>query len=355
MDEFSTTNDMNTSATGDVSYYVMMVMELALTNILAPVITLIGIFSNFLTVFIFIKLGLKDGVTVSLCLLSIFDLIFYLFNLLTLILLLVKKLTGSWSVDPLTIVLFLVPYHRMFYDLANLITCYIAVARCCCVVMPLQFKHTFSKYKTWGIISAIFLFFCAEYFPLFVTQRLSEQFYPNLNQTKIEIVYSANRDNLVKILMDILNRNVLLVLTFLVCLVCLLIITHGLQKASMFRNSVKTGVESSQKTKTNKHGGLSSSDLQVIKGISVVLLVSTTCNLPVILTSLSRLLVPDLSVGKRYSNTYFLVTNISNFILAVSGSCYWLVYYKFNSRYRRTLLAVLGYSKGMQHSVTSSD
>ncbi|XP_059164835.1 uncharacterized protein LOC131947625 [Physella acuta] len=355
MEDFSNNNDMNTNASGDASYYVMKVMELALTNILAPVITLIGVFSNILTVFVFIKLGLKDGVTVSLCLLSVFDLIFYLFNLVTLILLLVKKLTGSWSVDPLTIVLFLVPYHRMFYDLANLVTCYIAVARCCCVVMPLQFKYTFSKYKTWAVIGVISLFFCAEYFPLFVTQRLSEQYYPSLNLTKIEIVYSANRENLVKILMDILNRNVLLVLTFLVCFICLLIITHGLRKASIFRNSVKTGAESGQKAKSSKHVTLSTSDLQVIKGIAVVLLVFIACNLPVIVTSMSRLLVPELTVGKRYNNMYFLVTNISNFILAVSGSCYWLVHYRFNSRYRRTLLVVLGYRRGTQPVVASTD
>ncbi|CAL1526627.1 unnamed protein product, partial [Lymnaea stagnalis] len=289
-------------------------------------------------------MGLNESVNISLFMLSISDFAFTFCNLNTIIMLKLSSSGGLYYVDPLSLVLLMVPFNRLFFDLSNMVTCFIAVARCCCVAMPLTFRLTFTKTKSFAIIGVIYLGFISEYMPLFLTQTLGQSYNSRSNITQLVIRFAPDRDALVKIITDSINRNAILIITFVVSLVCLIIITNSLRQSSKFRLSLrstqvidaKNDRKQGRKTRGDK-SSLTASDLQVVKGVSLVLLKSVTCNLPLICIAYSRLALPELSVGKALNNLYFLVGNISSFVIALNTSINCVVYYNFNTRYRQTV------------------
>ncbi|CAL1526626.1 unnamed protein product [Lymnaea stagnalis] len=329
---------------GDISYGLMKTMELLLTNILAPSVTVVGVVANGVSIAAFARLGLGDSVTVSYFLLTISDFAFTISNLIIIVSMMFVQTGGQWYVDPLSLTIVVYPVNRIFYDLSNTITCYIAIARCCCVALPLKFRSTFTRSRTFGIIGVMYIGFFVEFTPLFANQGLHEVFFPALNVSRVIVWFSKDRDQIVKIIFDSINRNSFLIITFLISVICLIIIFNGLRLSSKFRMSLKTQAlpnEIDRVTDGKKNEQVKSSmsvlEIKVVQGVALVVLISVSCNFPMICMAYSRLAVPELELGRAYNNLYFLISNISSFIISVKNSFNWIVYYNYNTRYREAI------------------
>ncbi|KAH9505401.1 hypothetical protein Btru_057177 [Bulinus truncatus] len=331
----------------DVSYDDMRTAELVLANILAPALTVLAVMSNGVSLVIFSRLGLSDGISISFFTLTVSDFVFAASSMVTLVVVLFMGPSVDWSVDPLALAILLLPLNRMCYDLSNTITCFIAVTRCCCVAMPLRFKSTLTNSRTCAVLAIITLAFVIEFSPMFASQGLQTMINPATNSSRMVIWFSRNRDEIAKILYETLNRNAVLILTFAISLVSFIVIIHKLKESASFRRSFKPSAffgdpeiaEKRPRSRESLH--MTRVEIQTVKGVSVVLLITLSCNLPVLCISYSRLILPDLAMGKPLNNAYFLISNVSNFVIVVKSSFHRLIYYKFNSRYRLAFWSIL--------------
>ncbi|CAL1526624.1 unnamed protein product, partial [Lymnaea stagnalis] len=306
---------------------------------------------NGINIKIFAGLDLRNCVNVSFLILSISDFAYLLVDYIVFLLNILMVEGYRLSVEPISFIIYFLTFNRLFYDLSNTVTCFIAVTRCCCIVFPFRFKTVFTRSRTLTIIGIIYILFLSEYMPLIAYVGLDGVYNAVLNMTQTGIRYPPSRLAMVRVISDILNKNTLLLATFSVSLLCLVVIRNALSSASKFQSSLVTqslNVPELSKSVHNSTGdpgrGLkspkllqSSSELRVIKGVSIVLIMSMLSHIPQMCLCYGKLIVPELSYGLRYGNWYVLINAIAMFVVEVNTSAKCFVYYRFNGRYRERL------------------
>ncbi|CAG5120545.1 unnamed protein product [Candidula unifasciata] len=99
-----------------------------------------GIFTNFLSICVFIKQGIKDCVSVCLISLSVTDLSSVMASFLAECI----KINPNLEFDPIAIHHMLIRISGMFYHSSTLTTALLALERCLCVSWPIKFKDFFT-------------------------------------------------------------------------------------------------------------------------------------------------------------------------------------------------------------------
>ncbi|GFR81471.1 chemosensory receptor C [Elysia marginata] len=204
-----------------------------------------GVISNAINILVFVKMKLKDNVSITLLFLSISDLMYVLMRSPETVLLLLEETNPHLRPPPHigVLMLGLSFIYSSFYDYSMFVSLFLAIARCACVARPLRFKSTFNKSRTLVILGVLFFaamgLLCISCAALGVTWAVD----PNTNSTYI--LFWVRDTRLVKI-SDILNRNVLALLTYITAITCVVILASKLQAASKFRQSSARSGESAK-------------------------------------------------------------------------------------------------------------
>ncbi|CAL1530977.1 unnamed protein product, partial [Lymnaea stagnalis] len=205
------------------------------TAAITPAIVVFGISSNLLNVLAFIKMGLADSISISFLALSLSDLCHLLISLVLVIciaLLSFKNLI--MGADPLNVYFILYWYSYMFYDASTFITTYIAIARCCCVAMPLRFKNVFTQFRTSVALFALLLTGIALRLPMVMFNQLVWLVSPVTNSSVL-VLRTTGDMTFANVFNDTVNRNAIPWLCFVVVAVCMVILGAKLHRASKFR------------------------------------------------------------------------------------------------------------------------
>ncbi|XP_005092744.1 muscarinic acetylcholine receptor M4-like [Aplysia californica] len=102
------------------------------------------------------------------------------------------------------------------------------------------------------------------------------------------------------------------------------------------QNFGNTAITSQSKAKR------SNKEQQVVKMVALLSVIFVSCNLPLALIALSRLVEPEFDLGRRYSNLFAVVGIVGNLSLYLNVSVNCLVYYLHNSKYRMIVRAWCG-------------
>ncbi|CAL1527683.1 unnamed protein product, partial [Lymnaea stagnalis] len=302
---------------------------------------------NAVNIAVFLKLGLADPVTISFFALSVTDMVCLLiaaYNWLCYTLYRVPA--GGWPVDMFSLMYLGVWYFQMVYDVSMLITTYTAVQKCCCIALPLHFKSVFTKTRTCIVIAAFIVICMTSYVPLLATQGLQRKTNPATNASTYTIWYASDREEIISA-NDIIVRIILQNACEIIVVSCLIILTTSLRRHSKFRHSVSIHSLSecssegslpslgSQETPIGaKTSRISAKELQVIKSVTLVSAIFVTCNFPRVVLSIARTIVPEMDTFRRYHNIH-LTSQMIRRVIEVSGaSGNFIIYYKFNRRFR---------------------
>ncbi|GFR62885.1 chemosensory receptor C [Elysia marginata] len=339
-------------------YQELQVLQLFLYDIWVCIL-LFGIVSNTLNITVFLKIGFKDNVTVTLLFLSISDLINLILNSPTVVMWFMYQRVPNhnWPFDSTILQVAFFWYAQMFYDYSCFISVFLGLVRCACVARPLRFKAMFTITRTLIILGVLFLVALALRAPLLTVFRIASAPKPGTNSTWLSIVAAPNFPQIYTA-SDIINTNIVSWTAYIIAIACVLVLVINLRAASRFRqslalktathgptdrqkdnsnpqpNTVKTGKD--EKT-SNK---LSAKDVQVIQSVSLICAIFVFSQLPFQLNSTLRLVDPEMLPGRRKRYVYAYASQIAFTFSYLNASINILVHYNFNSRYRETFLSL---------------
>ncbi|GFR83864.1 chemosensory receptor A [Elysia marginata] len=310
-------------------------------RVLAPLwVTTIpfGIASNITNIVVFLKTGAKDNVTILLLSLAISDLFFLILASPHRCVFIMRSigLPYTRSVD------LSIPYRLFYwpaftaYDLSVFISVSLGLMRCACVAMPLKFKHVFTRSRTVKWVMFLVVLAVSLRLPVLTIHRLSWRIDPTTNKT-VPYVKVVNRPTMLQI-NDLLNRISVLYLSYCILITCVGVLTYKLfQAAKTRRDCLQTSQTSDQQT-------LSSKDLKVVKSVVLVCSIFVLLQLPALVTSTTRLIVPEFNIGKDLVLLFAIMNQINFTCVYLNASINIFVYYSYNSKYRTVFRSLIGQS-----------
>ena len=139
-----------------------------------------------------------------------------------------------WSFDRR--ILYIGPfwYAYTFYDYSSFISVFLALVRCLCVARPLRFKSIFTTFKIVKILVVLVFVALTLRAPVVTIFRLTSAANPLTNSTYRSLGVTENFKRVYKI-NDIINRNIVSLVAYIIVTTCVIIIVSKLQAASKFR------------------------------------------------------------------------------------------------------------------------
>ncbi|GFO43074.1 chemosensory receptor b [Plakobranchus ocellatus] len=308
-----------------------------------PAIIVFGLLANLTNIVVFIKAGVKDNVTTLMFSLSVSDLLYltlmspssyaFIFVHFADIRLL------PFDVNFITELLYWPA--MVFYDFSAFISVWLGVTRCACVAMPLQFKSVFTKARTVKLVLASFILAFSLRIPILSVYRVARRTDPDTN---VSYVYVAkhNREAMTRI-NDVLNRNSLLYVNFIIMITCVCVLVFKLHQASTIRRSHSStpAPKSEQASEKPDNQGMSSKDVRVIKSVVLVCSIFIMSQAPFLIYSTARLINPEFDIFAKLHNLFVMSSIISLSCSYLNASVNIFVYYNFNSKYKSVCLSML--------------
>ncbi|RUS90155.1 hypothetical protein EGW08_002034 [Elysia chlorotica] len=198
----------------------------------------IAILLNILNIAVFLKMGVKDVMTLSLLSLSISDLL-ELFTGSSIIIM-VSLMKSHLALDLLMKVDMFALIHWMMFvtcigqSTSTNITTMIAMERCLCVIAPFKLKTIVTMRRTRIAIFAIVVIGVLGNVPNFVSSRFARVYNPMFNVTRVEILYTPNR-RVMEELTVMINHAVVYPVSLVIVTTSSIIMIRGLRRSAKFR------------------------------------------------------------------------------------------------------------------------
>ncbi|GFO31832.1 chemosensory receptor a [Plakobranchus ocellatus] len=306
-----------------------------------------GFVANITNIIVFLRIGVNDNVTTLLFALSFSDLMYL--TLMTppvcsnIILTFVPN--WPWMIHIYICIELLYWPAITCYDFSAFLSIGLGVTRCACVAMPLQFKSVFTKSKTVKLVIALFLLAVCLRLPIMTVNRLGWQTDPNTNISYAYVV-KPNRRAMTQI-SDILNRNSILYINFIIMIACVSILSFKLYQASRIRKSYTSASTTQQTSEKTDKEGLSAKDLHVVHSVVLVGSIFIMSQAPFLLFSTARLISDsfDIATASRNRMLFFLLSQISLTCSYLNASVNIFVHYNYNSKYKAQLSQLLSTCK----------
>ncbi|KAK0039882.1 fMet-Leu-Phe receptor [Biomphalaria pfeifferi] len=290
---------------------------------------------NILSIKTFILMGLDDGMTITFFVLSLTELIFcvfamamsvsFLFHCFELLHPLV-----TFSVDPYGLLIYFGNICIMVHMSIQVITTFLAVARCMCVVKPIHFKNAFTIRRCVALLIFVWAFSLARYLPLFASMAIFTQHDPKKNVTRPALWLSPNRQ-LVKDIIWTIADTTIPFCTEIIVIICLMIMTDGLRRAANFRMSSSNVLKPLDLRASQK---LSGKELLIIKQVALISGFYLLTNTPKVASNIFVFAEPQFTLGGQYNDLYMVIIISRNLIETLNCSISFPVYFKCNPKFR---------------------
>lgn len=300
-----------------------------------------GICTNSLNLRTFLAMGLSDSVTVSFFTLAISDLGICSIALAEMMIFVTHYLEKDYNLyfylPSSVVIVYFFCARKLFNTTTILITTFLAVQRCLCVVLPFHVKGMFTKFRTLCFLAVIFTFstICTV---LYVWKHELIEV-PNSvhNSTQLKLFYPPGSEPYLFI-METLNGTVLNLGCQATVLLCLIVIGVTLRKSVQFRRSATTQVTDNNKiTATNVDAAKTkerTKETQALVQVSLVSAIFIVSYCPYIGYGIANIFLPEFGLNLAYFNLFHLVHNIMFTTELFNSSVNVFVYYKFNTKFR---------------------
>ncbi|XP_005092880.1 growth hormone secretagogue receptor type 1-like [Aplysia californica] len=296
----------------------------------------IGIIFNAINIIVFRKQGFKDTVNITLFGLAISD-IGGLMSLIWLSICFNPWFTNAdlpFDTEEIQYVTAGWP-HTCFTRITGWITAFVTFERCLCIAMPLKVKTIITPRRTTFVVVGIYSIVISGVVPAFYSIRLGPKFYQSKNVTKIGLLYIPNGVHIenVAVLVNIIPQYV----SFLVVIVCTIILVRNLTLKSKWRKSTSNSAQ---------QNSLSNRDKKVVSMIILISSIFMACFLPSAVNQIIMIVSVEYSIYGINRNLFLLSWSICKSLEAVNSAVNIFVYYNMSSRYREILDEMLNRNKG---------
>ncbi|BFZ17955.1 hypothetical protein BsWGS_20994 [Bradybaena similaris] len=335
------------------------------------VMSTLGAVGNTVNIKTFTSMGLTDGVTVSLLVLSFTDLVFLVARLCRAVFAglmafeVIRQYLVWFPVDPTALHFYFANVGHILYTYIITITTFLAIARCMCVLKPLSFKYVFTTQMSLLILGGSLVFCVVSLCPIFAFMGITTSFDERINATRGMLLIVPGRE-LVNHITLIIRDIGLAVPSQVIVVICVVIKIRCLKAASKFRLRSHLGSMSNMSlvqdlqtstvslsregfvlhkepipavSKTRSHK-LSSKDLNAVRQVFLISVVFITCNTPKITMTIAGLQIKELSLGGTLENIFMPLSWLTDLFQIINASAGILIYYKYNSKFRKTLCPI---------------
>ncbi|CAG5129864.1 unnamed protein product [Candidula unifasciata] len=334
----------------DIVSYDEYIIFIIMCTVVYITLSFFGIISNTMNMATFIAMGLNDGVTISFLVLSFFDLIYILtsFSLgITVAFSTCERITPiRFPVEPYGLVVILGNIMILLITTNVLATTFIAVARCMCVVKPLQFKNWFTVSRTVCFMAGFAIFAVAIYTPILANMGMVTRLD---NKTKISrptLWLPRHREDIKNVIFMIIDM-IIPMSTEVIVLVCIMLMANSLQDSFRFRQTSQMQTCSKDKSthddksseELSPKGKLSGKELHVVKQVTLISVIYIICNTPKILISLAGVIEPEFRIGRRYNYFYMTLNGVRKYLEIINATINTFIYYRYNTKFKTTLIS----------------
>lgn len=306
----------------------------------------IGICTNVCNLRTFVIMGLDESVTISFFTLAISDFNICSIAFIELIAFLASVLEREYNIyfllPPIIPAFYLMCVRRIFNTTTVLITTFLALQRCFCVVIPFHVKGMFTCFRTICFMVCIFSFSTICSFLYIWRQKVIQGTNAVHNATQL-FLYVPPGSEPYLFLMEAFLGIVLNLSCQVIIVLCLIIMGVVLRKSQRFRKSVTTtqAITVHEKTETANSNAVkireNSKETQALIQVSLVSAIFILTNAPYLGFGIANLLIPQFGVNLAYHNLFHLAINIMFTAELLNSSVNFVVYYKYNSKFRNSL------------------
>ncbi|GFO31919.1 chemosensory receptor c [Plakobranchus ocellatus] len=332
-------------------------ISLITLNSIQACISMLGLITNVINIKIFLAMrAFDDGVTLTLLLLSVSDLCVCFVaagismsaflhsqetKWLTQIIFNADSTGQSqtsgffFPVEPTYIAI--VGHHtfQIFNLITILLTIYLAVARCLCVMYPFKFRNIITVRKTLLVSAIFFITSLGIRLPLITHSGVALKFDPRINSTRYKLWVHPNRETIKDALWIYVDSPVS-VGAQITLSVCIVIMVKVLRAAADFRSKASAANDTETDRDDSKEK-LTPKDARIIKQLFLVSSIFIICNTPKLLTFLTAAIEPDYDLGGRYQNLYQISVSVLVLFDTINSSLNMFVYYFYNAKFKSTL------------------
>lgn len=298
---------------------VRMVWFVVLKCALYELFSLVGLVSNVISLAVFWRIGCHDSVNVSLVALTISDLV-SLMVLFWMGLCYNPRFTYSdVSFDTWSLVYLTGGWPKIYLArVTSWVTAFITLERCLCIALPLRVRAIFTRGRSILINASIFLLIFLIMPPIYVTTRLSWQWYPDRNKTLLGLDFTSERNDIYN---TVISINIILTyLSFFVVLVCSFVLLVSLERQARWRK-VQADVKPSSATgKELKVNSATGKELKVSRMVLLIAVTFMGTYLPGTALLLVMVFVPEFNKGKTYHNLFTVVWAFVHLLEAFNSS-----------------------------------
>ncbi|XP_005093501.1 blue-sensitive opsin-like [Aplysia californica] len=284
------------------------------------IISLFGVITNAINIVIFLRLGLKDTVNISLLGLAIADLCGLVFLILISIFYnpLFYELDLPFNAPEVEYLAFGWP-RLIFTRTTSWITALVTFERCLCVTFPLKVKTLITPRRVGCAVLAIYFIMACSITPTYYSNLLGWKFDVERNKTVFGLIYRKERRAVdgVSFIVGVLITSV----SYIFVVACSLVLVFSLKRQTKkFSTMVGQSSESTGAVNKDVVDSRTAKSRQVTKMILVLSIVFIVCYIPSNLVQLGMALVKDFNKGGRYANTHVVAWTIVHVMEASNSS-----------------------------------
>ncbi|XP_059145257.1 uncharacterized protein LOC131932358 [Physella acuta] len=309
-----------------------------------PLVSVFCFTCNTVNITVFLKVGIQDSVTLSFLALAVVDACYVVCSAVSVAYLNrainaedVFKIASLFSLGGYSSA-----YMDLFFNMSIAIGTYISVVKCCCVVKPLTFKLMFTTRRTLVVLIIIVLACFTTKFPRYSKFGVTWQRSPYNNQSDFKLWFASDYPTYERVNF-LLNETIYPVLVSSTVIVCSVVLTKALIKASrvrrtmthVFKTDITKIITDSQDNETSNTVMLSNKELKVLKTVAIL---TGFLLLEVVLVSanaLAMVFIEEFAPGRRYSNLNATTQYVRIFWIQVTASVNTVLYIQYNSRFRK--------------------
>ncbi|KAL8573105.1 hypothetical protein ACOMHN_027365 [Nucella lapillus] len=310
-----------------------VIINVVLTGVFLPLLFLVSFSANIVNMVVFYKQGLKERINVCLFTLSLLDLLYVVTAYGYSSDVLYMYVTGNGEgIGPATAFFarnYLIGFFG-FLAASQVVSSVIAMERCLCIIRPLLVKTFLSTKKTvvllcssTMIILGIFMFSSGMRYDVLCV------FDPKNNRTLYQLHYSEiyiQNKEITHFFSGIVFGFSLPTICTLTVTVCTVVTVVKMKKLSRWRETVSSVSDS-----------ITSRDLAITRMIVGTSILFIVCIIPAIALRFSVILVPEVKVGGRFENFYFVILRFYILGSVINCTCNFFVYYFCGTKFRETV------------------
>ncbi|GFN98778.1 chemosensory receptor a [Plakobranchus ocellatus] len=307
--------------------------------------SLLGIITNMINILVFVKMGIRDTTTVSMLALAVSDFLCCSLSLWTYLCFTPAfRDLPNLSFRPTEVAIETGTNFRPYMTRTGaLITAFITLERCLCVVRPMKVRNIITLKMTRITIVVVYavtiLPFVAH--PLHTT--LGWKFDPDLNKTLLGAVRINLPISAILIQINaILCGFIYLLLASIIIVVCTLFLVISLVRSSRWRDAVRNQTQAPHGKTLDLNSNRPSKEIRLIKIVVAIALLFIICHLPgTIVIFIFPVTLNYIEQGRFYQSSILLQGFLFAFEV-VNNSVNFFIYYSMGTKFRVVFRQLLG-------------